>query len=94
MLDVLRFIEPHRACYVQLHTAYQIACTIPITTAENERSFSCLKRVKTYLRSTMDDTRLDDLGTLSINREHTSTVDLDQVIDAYASLGSRKIRLL
>ena len=29
MLDVLRFIEPHRACYVQLHTAFQIACTIP-----------------------------------------------------------------
>ena len=36
MLDILRFIEPHRACYVQLHTAYQITCTIPITTAENE----------------------------------------------------------
>ena len=26
MLNVLRFIDPHRACYVQLHTAYQITC--------------------------------------------------------------------
>ena len=62
ILDVLRFIEPFRECYSQLYTAYQIVCTIPVTTAENERSFSCLKRVKTYLRSMMEDSRLGDLG--------------------------------
>ena len=93
LLDVLRLIEPHPACYSQLHTAYLIACTIPVTTAENERSFSCLKRVKTYLRSTMEDSRLGDLGTLSINRERTSKIDMEEVVDMYDRLATRKISL-
>ena len=58
---------PHRVCYSQLYTAFLIAAVIAVTTAENERSFSCMKRVKTYLRSVMDDDRLGDLATLSIN---------------------------
>ena len=46
LLDMLHFIEPYRTCYVQLYKAMAIAATIPVTTAENERSFSCLKRTK------------------------------------------------
>ena len=57
MLDVINFIEPHKVVYIELYKAYQIACAIPVTTAETERSFSCMKRVKTYLRSTMGDDR-------------------------------------
>ena len=52
MLDIINFIEPHKVVYIELYKAYQIACTIPVTTAETERSFSCMKRIKTYLRST------------------------------------------
>ena len=69
LLQVLQFLENHKECYTQLHKAYQIACTIPITTAENERSFSCLKRVKTYLRSVMNDERLGNLGTCPLTEK-------------------------
>ena len=31
----------------------RIACTIPVTSADNERSNSTLKQVKSYLRTTM-----------------------------------------
>ena len=40
LLQILAFLETYKDCYTQLYMAYQIACTIPITTAENERSFS------------------------------------------------------
>eukprot|EP00795_Rhopilema_esculentum_P008009 gene8009-13917_t len=35
----------------------------------DERAFSCLKRVKTYLRSTISESRLPDLATITIKRE-------------------------
>ena len=44
----------------------------PNNHSKNERSLSCMKRVKTYLRSSMDDLRREDLGTLSLNREWTA----------------------
>ena len=89
LLQVLQFLENHK----ELQKAYQIACTIPITTAENEGSFSCLKRVKIYLRSVMNDERLGNLGTLSINRERTSKIDMEEVVDQFSELSNRRIVL-
>ena len=39
---------------------------MPVSTATFERSISTLKLVKTYLKSTMDDVRLRNLGVLSV----------------------------
>lgn len=46
----------------------QAIVTMPITTAEAERCFSTLKRVKTFLRSTMGENRLAALAMLSIEK--------------------------
>ena len=94
ILDVLQFVYPHRVCYSQLYTTFLIAVVIPVTTAENERSFSCMKRVKTYSRSVMDDDRLEDLETLSINRERSSRINMEDIEDDFAKLGNRRIALI
>ena len=44
MLDILHFIEPHRVCYAQLYKAYQIACTIPITTKIHNQCSGLISR--------------------------------------------------
>ena len=44
-----------------------ILCTLPVTSAECERSFSTLKRLKTYLRSTMTTERQSGLAMMNIN---------------------------
>ena len=67
--------------------------TMAITTAPCERSFSSLKRIKSYLRSTMSDERLDSLAILSIEREVSSKIDLDSVIEKFASQSDRRIIL-
>jgi hypothetical protein len=36
--------------------------TIPVSTAASERSFNAMRRIKTYMRSTMKNERLSSFG--------------------------------
>lgn len=69
--------------------AIRLFCTIPVTVAEAERSFSVLKRIKDVLRSTMSQHRLNDLGMLSIESEMAKKIDFQDVINLFAR---RKVR--
>ena len=51
------------------------------------------ERVKTCLRRTMDDDRLGDLATLSINRERKAKIEMDEIVDIFDRSGNRRIRL-
>ncbi len=64
--------------------ALQIALTISVSSAACERSFSTLKRIKTYLRSSMSEERLASLAVLAIERDFSDSLDLDEVIDIFA----------
>ena len=55
------------------HLALKLLGTFPITTCECDRSFSSLRIVKTWDRSTMTNARLNGLALLFIHRE----IDLD-----------------
>jgi hypothetical protein len=47
--------------YFEVLKIMQIFITLSITTASNERFFSTLSLIKTYLRSTVSDEKLSDL---------------------------------
>ncbi|XP_022174160.1 uncharacterized protein LOC111036447 [Myzus persicae] len=79
--------------YPNLVIAYRLLLTFPVTVASGERSFSKLKLIKTYLRSTMTQERLSILAILSIENKMTQTINFDDVIDNFASIKSRKISL-
>ena len=61
-----------------------------MSVASCERSFSKLKLIKSYLRSTMGQSRLSDLAILSIESDTVKDIDFDEVIDRFAVLKSRK----
>jgi len=71
-----------------------IILTLPVSTAFNERFFSTLKRVKNYLRLTMGDKRLSDLMVIATEKEEADTLDLNEAVDSFAKLKSRKFPLL
>ena len=92
--DVLLEIVPLREAFPVLVKLLQIALTIVVSTAECERSFSTLKRTKTYLRSTMSERRLVDLAVLSKEKELSQNLSLDEVVDSFAAQDkNRKIML-
>ena len=73
--------------------ALRIFCTIPATVAEAERSFSKLKLIKNFFRSTMSQQRLSDLGTLAIEHEIARKIDYSNIIDHFAKQKARKAML-
>ena len=46
----------------------KIIITTPMSTADAERKFSCMKRIKNRLRSRMSNTRLNALGLLTMEK--------------------------
>ena len=62
--------------FPNIHTMLQ-TCTLPVTTSECKRTFSGLKRLKSYCRSTMTEQRLTGLAML--NSHHTMTIELDDI---------------
>nr|CAH7751058.1 unnamed protein product [Callosobruchus chinensis] len=71
----------------------QIIVTIPMTTAEAERSFSTLKRIKTFLRSSMNQERLTALAMLSIEKQFIQDLpDFNEaVITKFAEIKNRRV---
>ncbi|XP_022852714.1 uncharacterized protein LOC111374290 [Olea europaea var. sylvestris] len=66
--DVLNYIKRMNCCFANALVAYRILLTIPVTVASAERSFSKLKLIKSYLRSTMSQERLNGLSMISIKK--------------------------
>jgi len=81
----------HQADLIQmlpeLHKIMKIFAIIPATTCTAERSFSGLRRMKTYLRNTMGQDRLNSVALINIERCYANKVienDIDSVIDTFA----------
>ena len=71
--------------------AFKILLTIYIIVASAERSFSKLKLIKSYLRSTMLQERLSGLVILSIEKEMLVELECKNLISNFASQKARKI---
>jgi len=70
-----------------------VALTLPISSATCERSFSALRKIKTWLRISMSQDRLTDLSILYIEKDLTKLINVNKVIDAFAEK-DRRINLI
>ena len=75
------------AFYPTIRALLTICSTLPVTTCTAERSFSALQLLKTYLRSTMTETRLSNLALLYIHSD--LVVDVEDVSNRFAQKNRR-----
>ncbi|XP_066375027.1 uncharacterized protein [Miscanthus floridulus] len=87
--EILHFVKD-ADCYPNASIAYRILLTIPVTVASAERSFSKLKLLKNCLRSTMLQERLNGLAMCSIEKNILDTIDLESVLEDFASRNVRR----
>ena len=77
--------------------AATILASIPATSCSAERSFSALRRIKTYLRNTMKDERLSAVAILNIERDTTNFIEanhMEDIIDEFAKRHDTRAKLL
>ena len=67
----------------QVKQLLQLILVMPATNATSERSFSALRRLKSYLRSTMGNERLNHLMVLHVHKERTDKLDLKCVLNEF-----------
>ncbi|OWR50651.1 repressor of the inhibitor of the protein kinase [Danaus plexippus plexippus] len=79
--------------FPNVEIAYRIFMTLAVTNCSAERSFSCLKRVKNFLRSTMTANRLNSLAILCIESDVPQRLDCEDLIDQFAIQKVRRVCL-
>lgn len=65
-----------------LEQVYTLYLTIPVTTASAEHSFSTLRQLKSYLRTTMTDATVSNLTILQIEKAHE--INVSKIIEQNA----------
>ena len=68
IVDVLSKAGVTAGAYSEVNKLLRLYLTVPMTNATAERSFSTLRRVKTYLRSTMTEKHLNHVIFLNIHK--------------------------
>ena len=74
------------------YEVFSILATIPATSCSAERSFSTLRCLKTYLRSTMGHERLNSIALINIERAYANKTlinDMERIIDTFGQRHNR-----
>nr|CAH7748501.1 unnamed protein product [Callosobruchus chinensis] len=93
-MNLLSFILENNLneTFIETLKILKIIVTTPMTTAEAERTFSTLKRIKTFLRNTILNDRLNALVMMSINRNLVHQINNfdDKVMEKFISMKDRR----
>ena len=81
-IEILNFLKCHD-CFPNASIAYRVLFTIPVTVASAERSFFKLKLLKSYMRSTMTQQRLNDLATIALESDVLEKIDYEGMIEDF-----------
>lgn len=84
--------ECNKDFYPNIFILLKIFATLPVTTCTPERTFSTLRRLKTYLRNSCGQNRLTGLALMSIHRD--IDIPTNEVIDLFALKKDRRINLI
>ena len=71
----------------------KLILVLPATNASSERSFSAMRRIKSYLRSTMSQGRLNHIMVLSVHKDLTDKLNLVDVANDFVSASENRLRV-
>ena len=83
LMDVVQYFkklsDAEKELLSEVSTLVRLILVMPATNAVSERSFSAMRRIKTYLRSTMSQIRLNNCMVLHVHKDLTDDLDLAEI---------------
>ena len=92
IVEAMNKSEIYKGMLTEVYKMLQIYFTFPVTTSTAERSFSSLDRIKTYLRSSMTECRLNNLFLLYVHCIRTDRLDLEVIAKDFICVNSRRMK--
>ncbi|XP_031727537.1 zinc finger MYM-type protein 1-like [Anarrhichthys ocellatus] len=90
-VEVLRAMPREvRGLFDEVEKLIRILIVVPVSSAEAERSFSALKRLKTWLRSTMSQQRLNNVSVCHVHQATLDKIELKDVGQQFISVNDRR----
>ncbi|XBH75887.1 hypothetical protein VPH35_102613 [Triticum aestivum] len=91
-LEIQNFLKRHD-CFPNASIAYRVLLTIPVTVASTGISFSKLKLLKFYMRTTMTQQRLNDLATIALESEVLEKIDYEDILEDFISKNTKRMKI-
>lgn len=82
----------NKEVFPNLYKLMQVALTIPVSSATCERSFSTMRRLKNWLRSSMLQQRFTNLSVINIERDLANDIVSEEILNTFAKT-NRKLCL-
>ena len=82
-----------REYYSEVIKVAKLILVMPATNALSERSFSALRRVKTWLRTTIDQVRLNHCMTLHVHKSRTDSLSLIQIGNEFIQRNTSRMHI-
>ena len=96
--DVINYMKElsngEKSLFSEVCTLLQLIIVMPATNAISERSFSALKNVKSYLRTTMNQERLNNLMVLFVHQSETEKANLIEIANEFVSGNEQRLSQL
>lgn len=90
--DVMNSNQIYKDILPSVHLLLRLYKTLPITSATSERTFSALRRLYTYLRSSMTECRLNNCLLLHVHKDITDSLDLIDVASEFVNANTERKR--
>ena len=81
----------HADIYPNVYILLTILGTLPVSTATSERSFRTMRRLKTYLRSSIGNERMTGLALLSIHKDRQ--IDREKIMNDFVLYKMQPLRV-
>ena len=83
---------PQKSFFSEVCLLARLIIVMPASNAVSERSFSAMRRLKTYLRCTMRQSRLNHLLLLNLNQKKVDQLDIDAIGDEFIRGSEHRLR--